>query len=50
MLQATFGVGAFLVTDDADTFTAKATEAADVRGVIAEFPIACEWNEIADQP
>src|SRR6185437_17166024 len=49
VLEATFGVGAFLMANDAHALAAEPTEAADDRRIVAELAIARERNEIRDQ-
>src|SRR5438552_681297 len=49
VFEAAFGVGALFMPDDADAFAAKAAEAADDCGVVAEFAVAGEGDEVAHQ-
>ncbi len=50
VLEPAFGVGAFLVANDAHALAAESSEAADDRGIVPELAVARERNEIRDQP
>jgi hypothetical protein len=49
VLETTFGVGTFFLTDDAHALAAEAAEPADDRRVLAEGAIAGQRNEIGDE-